>query len=90
MPCNHLNVDGFHAIVCAGHARRKRCTYRTCSAWATFECDYVYDVSTGRTCDRAICAAHATEVGADRHYCTFHKLVDEAKVHTTGELFDAG
>lgn len=33
-------------------------------------CDW--PMGGGRTCDRALCAAHAIEVGRNKHYCPEH------------------
>jgi hypothetical protein len=38
-----------------------------CLTWSEFLCDG--DAGGGRTCDRALCAAHAYPVGINRHYC---------------------
>lgn len=40
-----------------------------CGALAPFLCDFP---AGKRTCDAPLCAAHATEVGLDRHYCPRH------------------
>lgn len=42
----------------------------TCN-WCRVPSGYLCDrpVDGGRTCDRALCEAHAFEVGKNRHYC---------------------
>jgi len=41
-----------------------------CDDVSEFLCDW--RVAPGRTCDRALCAAHAIEVGKNKHYCPEH------------------
>jgi hypothetical protein len=51
-----------------------------CGARAPFLCDFPVGK---RTCDRPLCADHATEEGPDRHYCPEHV----GKVPLQGALF---
>lgn len=51
-----------------------------CGARAPFLCDFPVG---RRTCDRPLCADHATEEGPDRHYCPEHA----GKVPVQGALF---
>lgn len=41
-----------------------------CRAMSGFLCDF--PDGGGRTCDRALCEAHARQVGANKHYCPEH------------------
>ena len=42
-----------------------------CGAISGFYCDW--PAGGGRTCDAALCEAHAFEVGKNRHYCPAHR-----------------
>lgn len=69
MPCDHIGG----AIVCT-RGRRHRCS--TCLKPSTFQCDWkVGKTGAGKpkTCDRHICAAHAQQVGTDKHLCPDHQ-----------------
>jgi hypothetical protein len=41
-----------------------------CMAMSAFLCDWPVD---GGTCDAPLCADHAHQVAADRHYCPRHR-----------------
>ncbi len=41
-----------------------------CMAISGFLCDW--PTAKGRTCDRALCDAHAQPVGKNKHYCPEH------------------
>jgi hypothetical protein len=75
MPCSHVNG----VIVCAARQRRRRC--HACILWSSFQCDF--PLGGDKTCDKPMCAQHATEVGGPgRHYCRQHvhaKHVPEQK-----------
>ena len=74
MTCEHIVVDGVHAIVCTSGRRRKLCG---CGAAGTLLCDWrVGRTKSGKpkTCDRPICAAHAQEVAPDKHLCPEHQV----------------
>ncbi len=43
---------------------------QACRAISGFLCDFPMDGR--RTCDRALCAAHARQVGKNRHFCPAH------------------
>lgn len=43
---------------------------QTCAAFSSFLCDW--PIGAGRTCDAALCAAHAQQVGRNKHYCPTH------------------
>lgn len=62
--------DGTVAIVKMANKPRKRCA---CGHWASRLCDF--ELSSGKTCDRNICASCATRVGPDRDLCPQHKEV---------------
>jgi hypothetical protein len=42
-----------------------------CMDMSEFLCDWPID---GKTCDRALCEAHAKQVGKNKHYCPEHFL----------------
>lgn len=42
-----------------------------CLAFSDFLCDF--PAGGGGTCDRALCEAHAHQVGKNRHYCPEHQ-----------------
>ena len=68
MPCLPFQTpDGMRGIVCVQSRARPRCA---CGKPADLLCDY--PVGRGKTCDRNICACHATEIGPDLHYCETH------------------
>jgi len=52
-------------LLCSDGAAMQRCL-----APSGFQCDW--DMGDGRTCDRHICAAHAHQVGPNRHLCPIH------------------
>lgn len=58
-PC--VAVVGF----CAQAAERDHC-----NACSEFLCDW--PAQPGKTCNAPLCAAHAHQVGKDRHYCPDH------------------
>jgi len=41
-----------------------------CAAISAFLCDW--PAGGARTCDAALCGAHAREVGRNKHYCPSH------------------
>lgn len=41
-----------------------------CLAPSGYQCDW--DIGSGKTCDRHLCAAHAHQVAKNRHYCPAH------------------
>jgi hypothetical protein len=45
----------------------------TCEQLSGYLCDY--PISKGKTCDRPLCDAHATEISKNRHYCPDHRLL---------------
>ncbi len=75
MNCRRLNLAGENVIVC-GHFHEKP-VCEICGAVGELLCDWIMEKGTahapGRTCDRRICAAHALEVGKDKHLCPAHE-----------------
>ncbi len=55
---------------------------RKCCDISSYLCDWPLD--DGHTCDAPLCAAHARDVGRNRHYCPRHHL--QAQQH--GEPMD--
>jgi hypothetical protein len=50
-----------------------------CAGFGDYLCDY--PVGNGKTCDRAMCDNHATEIAPEVHYCAGHmKLWEEFEV----------
>lgn len=74
MPCYHFAG----AIVCGNLG--PKC--RDCGGVGGLLCDYPVGDTT---CNRPMCAKHATEVGPDRHYCRLHVKV----AHVPRDLFAA-
>jgi len=77
MPCTRVRLDnGSVAIVCtSGRGKRYEKLCETCMCAATLLCDWkVGKKANGhaKTCDQAMCSAHATEVGPDKHLCPRH------------------
>jgi hypothetical protein len=70
MPCDVLTIDGKPAHICIrGRIRRPKCQVKRCGRASHFECDY--PVGEG-TCDKRLCARHATRVGPELDYCPDH------------------
>lgn len=66
MPCERLTFpDGAHGWICSRGRRRAWCA---CGAPSDFLCDGP-GAFPARTCSARLCAAHALEVGRDRHLC---------------------
>lgn len=55
-----------------------------CAAISAFLCDH--PDGGGHTCDKALCHAHAREVGHNRHYCPPH-FADHQQANPQGGLF---
>jgi hypothetical protein len=58
-------------MICGSRGRHKHCT---CGRAADFLCDWKLrrDGEKVFTCDKPICASHATKVGQDKHLCPLH------------------
>ncbi len=75
MNCSYVKLgSGGAAFVCGERGMRQRCA---CGRSALLLCDWKLGTQPiGRrvmTCDRAICPAHAFEVGPDKHLCPEHQ-----------------
>lgn len=71
MTCETVQLPGgATAIVCSRGRRHRACSVAGCARTATLLCDA--PKGRGRTCDAAMCAGHATEVGPDLHHCPSH------------------
>lgn len=68
MPCDHVKLPGFSAIVCS-RGRRHRCM--ACHLTGTLQCDW--KVAPGKTCDAFNCPDHAIEAAPDKHICPAHR-----------------
>jgi hypothetical protein len=55
--------------------------FDVCGGISAFQCDW--DVGSGKSCDRHLCAAHTHEVGRNVHYCPDHHL---AHINTRPQL----
>lgn len=55
-----------------------------CMVFSEFLCDW--PDAEGRICDKALCPAHARQVGANRHYCPAH-FSDDQQAQPQGSLF---
>ena len=53
-----------------------------CMAPSGYLCDW--PVRDGKTCDRALCGAHATPVGKNRHFCPEHHAEQKAAQRQLG------
>jgi len=53
-----------------------------CMAISGFLCDW--PTAKGRTCDRALCDAHAMPVGKNKHYCPEHFAQHKDAAHQIG------
>jgi len=75
MTCERLKLpDGTAAIVCSRDRKAKAMQCEFCGLWtATLLCDGPTNWRTHprrkKTCDAALCASCAQEVGEDRHLC---------------------
>jgi len=47
-----------------------------CEGISLFLCDWPVN---GGTCDAPLCAEHAHQVAADRHYCPIHRALQEQR-----------
>lgn len=73
--CTAIDLgNGSVAMVCGGRHRTKRCAH--CGKTAGLQCD---GLKAGKTCDRWICSACATNVGENVDLC---KLCVKAGVKT--------
>lgn len=54
-----------------------------CMSMSAYLCDG--PIASGRTCDKPLCAVHATEIGKDKHLCTDCRL--KAAPRGQGSLF---
>lgn len=71
MTCDYLKMDGkIVGIVCSRGKRRQRCAWCTHTV-GEFQCDW--KMGEGKTCDKHLCAAHAQEVGENKHLCPEHQ-----------------
>ena len=68
MVCQTLSMGGDTVIVCGRVRRPPRCF--CCIKTAGFQCDWKVP---GGTCDRHVCAAHAFQVGDNKHLCPEHQ-----------------
>lgn len=69
MPCDDLKLPGGGvAIVCTRGRKPKPCGL--CPQPHRFLCDW--KVESG-TCDKPLCAEHATQVASDKHLCPEHQ-----------------
>ena len=81
MPCEVKTIGDATVIVCSrGSRARARCATPGCGAPAPYLCDFPIDGGK-RTCDRPMCAAHASVVfGAkDKHFCPPHRRMSEGQ-----------
>ena len=61
------------AIVCTSRRHgRTRYLCRWCPHTGELQCDW--KVASGKTCDKYICAAHAFQVGPEKHLCPEHQV----------------
>lgn len=73
MTCTRVRLgDGATAIVCQRRLRTQPVTC-ACGVTAARLCDYPTG-PRGRTCNRPVCALHATRVGKDRDLCPEHAV----------------
>lgn len=78
--CEHVKIGGGEFIVCGGRRRYCACN---CRRVMQFECDWKVPgkgVSPEKpgTCDRPLCAQHATEVAPGKHLCPEHQRAWDA------------
>lgn len=62
-----------------------------CRDLSAFLCDF--PDGGGRTCDRALCEAHARQVGPNRHYCPEHQadaIATQPQLGLFTQLVDGG
>lgn len=85
--CEYVYIGGGNfAIVCGGHGRRALCQFCKRNAHTKL-CD---GDAGGRTCDRKMCDACATNVGPDRDLCPICKRGDTVKLPATREAIKQG
>lgn len=73
MPCYIQRTrDGGKLFVCGDLG--PHCA--DCAAVGDLLCDF--PVGEGKTCDRPMCATHASEIGPELHYCRTHVAMWEA------------
>lgn len=65
MTCHHFDLgNGVTGVVCRRGHRAKRCSVPGCGRPAERECDFALTGrASGKTCDKALCAAHAHHHG---------------------------
>lgn len=86
MPCEVKTIGDATVIVCSRGSKTKRCATPGCGRPAYLLCDF--PIGGGkRTCDRPMCAAHASAVfGAkDKHLCPPHRRMIEAAPRREGD-----
>ena len=77
MPC--IPIPG--GIACT-RERRRTCSVAGCGNAATLLCDFpLVGPKAGRTCDRALCRAHAEHAGPNTDYCPAHATARKETDH---------
>ena len=87
MDCARVRMPGGGVAIVCGHGlnarRARRC--RHCACEAPFLCDWKIEaLGTVNTCNAPICAAHALQVGPDRHLCPAHQVTYTAWLQELG------
>jgi hypothetical protein len=78
MPCEITTIGDATIITCSRGRPRRTCATPGCGQPAPFLCDYPIDGGK-RTCDRPMCAGHASVVFGerDKHWCPPHRRMRE-------------
>lgn len=75
MACQHIVVDGHHAIICGPRVRAKRCS--SCGAPADRLCDWRVGATRRgkrKDCDNPICSRCSTVPAPDKDLCRDHAV----------------
>lgn len=79
MGCDRVDLgDGNFAIVCSRGRRAPKCSVPGCDRPSAKQCDYPTKSKSG-TCDKHLCAAHATSGGREIDYCPPHAKLVQAQ-----------
>ena len=75
MPCTTIPTDQGYTIICRRSTPSPRCV--VCGTWRQITlCDFpLTGPKAGQTCDRPVCATHATHAEPDTDYCPSHARV---------------
>ena len=81
MACREIRSGGVQGFICGRSGKGpSTCSVNGCGGRVARLCDYpLTGRAAGRTCDRALCAAHAKSVSEGVDYCPVHHLMHHQK-----------